>query len=118
MMDIRNVWEFRSKASCDDFIEDPHDGIEYDEVYGVEKEATLNGPLYRIVNREGRGWYFGPGNQPFKYFCFRTVDGEWHAYKVDTDELAAKAAAEIRELIENGGTVKPVWNPEDEMDIL
>lgn len=117
-MEMRNVWEFPSRTSCDEFIENPHEGIEFDEVCGVKKESSERGIMYRIVNREGRMWWFGPGNLLFKYLCFRTVDGEWHAYKVDTDELAAKAAAEIRELIENGGVLKPAWHPEDEMDIL
>lgn len=102
MLKIYDLAEYRSEDEIDNFIE-RHKSIPTNELpysYDLNNvvEDDYHAGSFYLAENDSCVWWFGPRNRTgiarsddYKWFCFRTEDGEYH--KFDMTDIARSRAA-------------------------
>ena len=132
MLKIYDLFEAFNEAQIDDFIRQRKDiplermSYSYD-LNNVVEDNPSTGSFY-LAQDDHCVWWFGPRNRTgiandsysYRWFCFRTEDGEYHKFNM-TDIARARAIKDkILEWIAKGSaTDGPVLNlAQDEIEFM
>lgn len=131
MLKIYDLAEYRTKEEIDNFIERhksvPTSELPYSyDLNNVVEDDYRAGSFY-LAENDSCVWWFGPRNctgiarsDDYKWFCFRTEDGEYHKFDMTDIPRSREAMNKILEWIAKGSASDgPILNlASDEVEFM
>lgn len=131
MLKIYDLAEYRSEDEIDNFIERhksvPTGDLPYSYDLNTVVEDDYRAGSFYLAENDNCVWWFGPRNRTgiarsddYKWFCFRTEDGEYHKFDMTDIARSREAMNKILEWIAKGSASDgPVLNlASDEVEFM
>lgn len=131
MLKIYDLAEYRTEDEIDNFIEHhksvPTSDLPYSYDLNTVVEDDRRAGSFYLAQDNNCVWWFGPRNRrgiadsdDYKWFCFRTEDGEYHKFDMTDIARSREAMHKILEWIAKGSaTDGPILNlASDEVEFM